>query len=63
MGKLVAARSPQFNFKLEPGSFKEYNGAPRPPDVSLNCAKAQQLLSFPLPRLSDWLATNPDEPF
>jgi dTDP-4-dehydrorhamnose reductase len=63
MGKLVAARSPQFTFKLEPGSFKEYSGAPRPPDVSLNCAKAQQLLSFPLPRLSDWLASNPDEPF
>lgn len=63
MGQLIASRWPQLNPKLEPASLKEYQGAPRPADVSLNCAKAQKLLSFPLPGLTEWLATHPDEPF
>jgi dTDP-4-dehydrorhamnose reductase len=56
IGQLLAARWPQLNPRLVPASLKEYHGAPRPPDTSLNCAKAQKLLSFPLPRFSDWLA-------
>jgi dTDP-4-dehydrorhamnose reductase len=63
VGQLVAARWPQLHPKIEPASRKEYQGAPRPPDSSLNCAKTQKLLSFPLPGLTGWLAANPDEVF
>ncbi len=55
MGQLVAARWPQLHPKLVAGSLKEYHGAPRSPDTSLNCAKVQRLLSFPLPGLTGWL--------
>jgi len=63
IGQLLAARWPQLNPKLERASLKEYRGAPRPPDSSLNCAKVKKLLSFPLPGLTQWLAANPNEPF
>jgi dTDP-4-dehydrorhamnose reductase len=63
IGRLLAARWPQLNPKIEAASLKEYQGAPRPPDSSLNCAKAKKLLSFPLPGLTQWLAANPNEPF
>ena len=63
IGRLLAARWPQLNPKILPGSLKEYQGAPRSPDTSLNCAKAQSLLSFSLPGLAAWLAANPDEIF
>jgi dTDP-4-dehydrorhamnose reductase len=63
IGQLVAVRWNQLNPKIEPASLREYRGAPRPPDCSLNCAKAQALLSFPLPGLTHWLAENPDEVF
>jgi len=60
MGELVASRWPQLKPKIVPGSLKNYPGAPRPPDTSLNCTKVQKLLSFPLPRLSEWLKDHPD---
>ncbi|MBI3417469.1 MAG: SDR family oxidoreductase [Verrucomicrobia bacterium] len=63
IGQLVAARWPQLNPVVEAGSLKNYPGAPRPPDTSLNCAKVQRELSFRLPGLREWLAENPDEPF
>jgi len=63
IGQLVAARWPQLNPKLEAALTKDYPGAPRPADSSLNCAKAQKQLSFPLPGLTEWLAAHPDEPF
>jgi dTDP-4-dehydrorhamnose reductase len=63
IGQLVAARWPQLNPRIEPASLKEYAGAPRAPDTSLNCAKAQKLLAFPLPGLTDWLSAHPDEAF
>ncbi len=63
LGQLLAARWPHLNPKIEPASLKEYAGAPRAPDTSLNCAKAQGLLSFRLPGLTDWLAAHPDEIF
>ena len=63
MGQLIAARWPQLNPRLEPASRKDYAGPPRPPDTSLNCAKIQKLLSFPLPGLGEWLMANPNEPF
>ena len=55
IGQRLVTRYPQFGAQIEPGSLKEYKGARRPPDTSLNCAKAQNCLSFPLPRLSEWL--------
>jgi dTDP-4-dehydrorhamnose reductase len=63
MGQLVAARAPQLNPRLEPASRRDYTGPPRPADTSVNCAKIQKLLSFPLPGLGEWLMANPDEPF
>jgi dTDP-4-dehydrorhamnose reductase len=63
IGRLLAARWPQLGPRIEPESLAQYRGAPRAPDTSLNCAQAQALLSFPLPRLSDWLAVHPEEPF
>jgi dTDP-4-dehydrorhamnose reductase len=41
--------------KLEAGSIRDFRGLPRSPDTSLNCAKVQRLLSFQLPRFSEWL--------
>jgi dTDP-4-dehydrorhamnose reductase len=63
IGQLVAARWPQLDPRLRPGSLRDYQGAPRSPDTSLNCAKIQALLSFPLPGLSAWLKANPHEVF
>jgi dTDP-4-dehydrorhamnose reductase len=63
IGQLLAARWPQLNPKIKPESLATYRGAPRAPDSSMNCRKAQQLLSFPLPRFSEWLAAHPDVPF
>lgn len=60
LGQLLAARSPELNPRIESASLKEYRGAPRPPDCSLNSAKAQALLSFPLPRYSEWLRRGGD---
>ena len=55
IGQLIAARYPELNPRKQPASLKEYTGAPRPPDTSLNCSKVQRLLSSQLPGLSDWL--------
>jgi dTDP-4-dehydrorhamnose reductase len=63
IGQLLAARWPQLKPRIEPGSLKEYRGAPRAPDTSLNCAKAQRLLSFHLPGLTEWLSAHQDQPF
>jgi dTDP-4-dehydrorhamnose reductase len=63
MGRLVAARWPQLNPRIEPASRKDHVGPARPADTSLDCSKIQKLLSFPLPGLSEWLETNPYELF
>jgi dTDP-4-dehydrorhamnose reductase len=63
IGQLLAARSQDLQARLVPGSAADYSGAPRAPDTSLNCAKIQQLLSFPLPGLTAWLAAHPNENF
>jgi dTDP-4-dehydrorhamnose reductase len=63
IGQLLAARWPQLHPKIEPESLATYRGAPRSPDTSMNCAKAQKLLSFPLPGLTVWLAKHPAECF
>ncbi len=63
IGQLVAARWPKLNPKLKPDSLTRYAGVARPPDTSLNCAKVQGLLSFPLPGLGEWLTAHPQEVF
>lgn len=63
IGQLLAQRWPQLNPQLEPVSRLTYSGPPRPADTSLNCAKAQQFLSFTLPGLTDWLRSHPSETF
>lgn len=63
IGQLLASRSSELNPKFEPASRLTCTGPPRPADASLNCAKAQQLLSFPLPGLTEWLTANPEEIF
>jgi dTDP-4-dehydrorhamnose reductase len=55
LGRLVAASHPEIRARFEAASLADYAGPPRSPDTSLNCRKAQALLSFPLPRISDWL--------
>jgi dTDP-4-dehydrorhamnose reductase len=61
IGQLLAARWPELKPQIIPSSLREYRGAPRAPDVSMNCAKLQGLLSFPLPRFSAWLTAHPHE--
>ncbi|HEX4645370.1 MAG TPA: SDR family oxidoreductase [Verrucomicrobiae bacterium] len=63
IGRLLAARWPRLEPKIEQSTLKDYTGAPRSPDTSLNCAKAQNVLDFPLPGLTEWLAAHPNEPF
>jgi dTDP-4-dehydrorhamnose reductase len=63
MGRVLAARWPQLQPNITAMSLQDYAGPPRSPDTSMICAKAQRLLSFPLPGLTQWLAENPDEVF
>ena len=63
IGQILARRWHQFNPKLEHVSRLMYPGPPRPADTSLNCDKAQALLSFRLPGLTQWLADHPSEVF
>ena len=63
IGQLLAPRWPELKPSIQPGSLKEYAGATRAPDTSLNCAKVQELLSFRLPGLTEWLSAHPDETF
>ena len=56
IGQLLAAKHPDLTPKIHATSRKTYAGPPRPPDTSMICTKAQRLLSFKLPRFSDWLA-------
>lgn len=53
IGELLTAGRPEFRALIRPGSLKDYEGAPRSPDTSLNCVKAQAKLTFPLPKFSD----------
>jgi len=62
IGQLLAGHRPSLKANMERASIKDYTGPPRPADTSLNCARIQALLSFPLPSLSVWLRENPEEP-
>jgi dTDP-4-dehydrorhamnose reductase len=62
IGNALATRWPQLTPRIKVGSVNDYSGPPRSPDTSLNSAKAQALLSFSLPRFTQWLRENPAEP-
>jgi dTDP-4-dehydrorhamnose reductase len=57
IGELLAKHWGDATPKMEPASIRDFRGLPRSPDTSLNCAKIQKLLSFPLPRFSESLKT------
>jgi dTDP-4-dehydrorhamnose reductase len=63
IGQLLSRRWTDVAARLQPASLRDYQGAPRSPDTSLNCDRVQQLLSFRLPGFSRWLRDNPDNPF
>ena len=63
IGRLLAARHPELRARIESCSLRDYNGPPRAPDTSLDCAKIQRRLSFRLPGLTEWLRDHPDDPF
>ena len=63
IGQLLVTRWGEGAAQLCAGSLRDYTGPTRAPDTTLNCAKAQSLLSFQLPKFSEWLRDNPAEPF
>lgn len=62
IGELLAARWPQLNPQFDAASTREYPNPPRPADTSMNCAKAQAVLSFRLPGFGEWLCDHPELP-
>jgi dTDP-4-dehydrorhamnose reductase len=56
IGQSLAAYWAPLKAKMEQASIRDFHGLPRSPDTSLNCAKIQKLISFPLPRFSEWIA-------
>ena len=63
IGELLVKRWPEVTAQIKSGSAKDFPGPPRALDTSLDIAKAQRVLSQPLPKFSDWLAAHPDEIF
>ncbi len=61
IGQLVAGRYSHLSPRINPTSLKDYHGAPRSPDTSLDCTKVQKQLSFPLPKFSEWVTSCSDE--
>ena len=56
IGQALTPWYPELAAQIQPGSVTAYDGAPRPPDLSMRCDKLQGLLSFPLSGLRAWLA-------
>ena len=63
IGKLLIKRWPEVTAQIKSGSAKDFPGPPRALDTSLDIAKAQKVLTRPLPKFSDWLAANQNEIF
>lgn len=55
IGQALVACYPELQGHLLEGASHDHAGAPRPPDLSLNCDKLQALLSFSIPGLRGWL--------
>jgi dTDP-4-dehydrorhamnose reductase len=56
IGQALTSWYPELVGQIRPGSVTAYAGAPRPPDLSMQCDKLQALLSFRLSGLREWLA-------
>lgn len=54
---------PELKPRMRAGSLKEYQGAPRSPDTSLDIHETEAFLERSIPGLDAWLAEHPDEPF
>lgn len=61
IANLLLPHWPALPGKIQPSSVRDYQGPPRPPDCSMNCAKVQQFLSFPLPGMAAALALHASE--
>lgn len=61
VGDLIAADHPNIQPRMTPASLKDYRGPRRAPDTTLDSRRLQSLLSFPLPKFSEWLRQHPDE--
>jgi dTDP-4-dehydrorhamnose reductase len=61
IGELLVKRWPEISVKLQSGSAKNFPGPARALDTSLDISKVQKILSRPLPKISEWLAANPQE--
>jgi dTDP-4-dehydrorhamnose reductase len=59
IGMLLTTHEPALAARIKRGSIHNFSEMRRSPDTSLDCGKIQRLLSFPLPRFSDWLRENP----
>lgn len=60
IGQLVASRHPELKALIVASSLKTFQGAPRPADVSLNCAKAERTLGHLMPKFTEWLEREND---
>ena len=54
IGTLLTHWYPELASAIQPGTLADYQGPPRPPDLSLCSDKIQALLSFTLPGLRQW---------
>lgn len=54
IGELLARWYPELASAIRPGSLVDYQGPPRPPDLSMRSDKMQALLSFRLPGFRQW---------
>ena len=61
IGQLLLARWPEIKTGIKSGSARDFACPPRALDTSLDIAKAQKVLSRPLPKFSEWLAAHPAE--
>lgn len=57
--RLIAAQLGYAHARIEPSSIKDYAGPRRSPDTSLDCTKAQSLLSFRLPGFEEEILKRP----
>lgn len=63
IGSLLSQRWGKTKGNILAGTLKDYQGPPRAPDTSLCCDKASNILSFPLPKFSEWLNAHPEASF
>ncbi|MGV3773931.1 MAG: SDR family oxidoreductase [Verrucomicrobiales bacterium] len=61
IGQILLGYLPQYRDQIIPGTRKNYNGPPRPPDTSLNCQKIEAALGMTLPSFSAWMKLHAPE--